>query len=62
MKIHTKADYRAIRKARYPDVGEQLDAIVALTDYLRANGHQLPEKTRLWLDACLEIKKRIRKT
>ena len=61
MKIHTKTDYREVRKARYPDVGDQLDAIVALADDLRANGYQLPEKTRIWLDACLETKKRIRK-
>lgn len=61
MKIHTKVDYRAVRKARYPELGDQLDAIVALADYLRANGHQLPQKTLLWLDACLEIKQRIRK-
>ena len=61
MKIHTKADYRMVRKARYPDVGDQLDAIVALADYLRANGHQLPGKTQLWLDSCLDIKKRVQK-
>lgn len=60
MKIHTKSDYRAARRANYPELGDQLDALVALTESLRTAGHPLPEKTAQWLDACLDTKRRIR--
>jgi hypothetical protein len=61
MKIHTKGDYRAARRARYPELGEQLDAILALAEHLRASGQTLPEKTLRWLEACQDVKARIRK-
>ena len=60
MKIHTKSDYRAVRRANYPELGDQLDALVALAESLRTAGYPLPEKTLRWLNACLDIKTRIR--
>jgi hypothetical protein len=61
MKIHTNVDYRAARKDLYPDLGDQLDALLALVIQLRDDGVSLPEKTSLWVKACLDVKNLIRK-
>lgn len=61
MKIHTKRDYRELRRVQYPALGDQLDAVLALAEHLRDSGHALPEKTLRWLDACLDVKRRLQK-
>lgn len=61
MKIHHKTDYRQARKSAYPDIGDQLDAVLALASHLRQNGYALPEQTLRWIDACLDVKKRFQK-
>lgn len=57
MKIHHKGDYAARRRAEYPEIGEQLDAVYKLASQLRARGEQMPPEVDLWIDAVDEVKK-----
>lgn len=61
MKIRHVDDYRKRRKAEYPPVGEQLDAIMKLAAELREQGIRLPEETEQWIDRCMEVKSKYRK-
>ncbi|WNL45969.1 hypothetical protein RKE25_21585 [Dyella sp. BiH032] len=58
MKIHHKSDYRALRRAHYPDAGDQLDAVLALAESLQQSGYVLPEKVRQWMESCQDVKRR----
>lgn len=50
-------DYRAARRARYPDIGDQLDAVRALAEHLRRTGPPLPAEVVAWLDTLDAIKR-----
>lgn len=61
MKIRHVDDYRKRRKAEYPAVGEQLDAIMKMAAELREQGIRLPEETEQWIARCMEVKSKYRK-
>ena len=62
MQIHHKSDYRPLRRERYPQLGDQLDAILALARALKEQGVAIPEQTQRWMDACAEVKRRYPKS
>lgn len=45
-----------MRAAAYPEIGDQLDAMVKLGLALRAQGIDLPEDVTAWLDKCEAVK------
>ncbi len=45
------------RRAAYPDVGDQLDAVFKLALALREAGIPLPPETLAWLDTVAAIKR-----
>jgi hypothetical protein len=53
------ADADLIRAGQYPRIGDQLDAIMKLAAHLRSQGIELPAEVDSWVDACLEVKRRI---
>lgn len=61
MKIRHVDDYRKRRKAEYPAVGEQLDAIMKLAAAIKEQGVALPEETQQWIARCQEVKAKYRK-
>lgn len=61
MKIQHKEDYRARRKAAYPPIGNQLDAVMKLAQALRDAGTPLPPETAQWLAECEGVKARFNK-
>lgn len=56
MKLRHDIDVAAKRKDEYPPIGDQLDAMVALAEALRAQGFEVPAKTQAWIDACNQVK------
>lgn len=54
---HHRVDYRAARRVRYPAIGDQLDAVRALAEYLRGTGAALPAEVVAWLDSLDAIKR-----
>lgn len=62
MKIHHKSDYRALRRTQYPDIGDQLDALLALAESFRQGGHAIPEKSLRWIESCQAVKRRYPKS
>lgn len=56
MIINHSRDYREVRKAEYPDIGDQLDAVFKLAQYLQDLGHPLPPETRHWIEQCQQVK------
>lgn len=61
MKIRHSEDYRKRRRAEYPPVGEQMDAIMKMAAALREQGIALPEETQQWIDHCQSVKMKYRK-
>uniref|UniRef100_A0AB39AI73 Uncharacterized protein n=1 Tax=Pseudomonas phage vB_PaeS_HTN2 TaxID=3236647 RepID=A0AB39AI73_9VIRU len=61
MKLQHKVDYQRLRREQYPDVGEQLDAMVELAKCLQEQGVQLPPKVQAWIQACDDVKCSIKK-
>lgn len=54
-------DATAARRKSYPDIGDQLDAIMKGFAHLRENGVALPPDVEAWIGQCQEIKKRFPK-
>lgn len=48
----------AARRAAYPPMGDQLDAIARSLTALADAGADLPAETRLWINACAAVKAR----
>lgn len=48
---HTR-DYREARKAEYPDIGDQLDALVAYFSALPS----VPTELQAWVSQCQAVK------
>ncbi len=64
MKIHRKAsaeDIGRARRAAYPDIGDQIDAIYKGLAALRAQGNDLPADTIAWIDKVAAVKTRFPK-
>lgn len=58
MIIRHDADYRELRRQAYPNMGEQLDAVFKLAQYLQGKGHDLPAEVQQWIANCKEVKER----
>lgn len=56
MIINHSRDYREARKDAYPDIGDQLDAVFKLAQYLQDVGHALPPDVRHWITQCAQVK------
>lgn len=61
MKILIPGDYARARQQAYPDIGEQLDAVMKMAAALRAQGVELPPETVQWIDRCQRVKSGIPK-
>lgn len=58
MKVKVSVDVIEARARSYPDVGEQLDAIMKLASHLDSVGLDLPASVREWIAKCQEIKRK----
>lgn len=56
MKIKHKEDYRPLRQGRYPEIGDQLDAIYKGFVSIQKQGIQLPQETLDWMAKIKEVK------
>lgn len=61
MKIKHKEDYRPLRQGRYPNIGDQLDAIYKGFDSIQKQGIALPQETLDWMSEIKEIKDTFKK-
>ena len=61
MKIKHKEDYRPLRASRYPNIGNQLDAIYKGFEALRLQGFDLPQETLDWMSEIRLIKSTFKK-
>lgn len=61
MKLTASKDYKEERRKAYMDIGEQLDAILAVATLLKENGLALPEKAEIWIKHCNDVKSSISK-
>jgi hypothetical protein len=58
--LKVKTTYKDLRKAEYPDIGEQLDALMKGLDAI-ANSESLPTATTDWIASCKAVKTRYAK-
>lgn len=58
MKIEHKIDVGGLRRAEYPDVGEQLDAVFKMAKSLRDQGIRIPDETIAWIASCEAVKQK----
>jgi hypothetical protein len=58
MKIHHAPDALKMRAASYPDIGDQLDAVMKGFQSFVEAGFVLPDDTKAWIESCQEVKKR----
>lgn len=58
MKIEHSRDYAAARRADYPAVGEQLDAVFKLASFLAETGALLPAEVHTWVQQIQAVKDR----
>jgi hypothetical protein len=61
LKILHKEDYRLLRARKYPNIGDQLDAVLKLTLSLKEQGFTLPVETQDWLNQCILVKSTYKK-
>lgn len=61
-KLKIKGDTPALRRAEYPPLTDQIDAIMKMGAALREAGFRMPAETSQWLDDCLAVKRRIPKS
>lgn len=48
--------YGPLRRVKYPDVGDQLDAIMKMAQALHDQGISLPPEVMEWVDECQQVK------
>ncbi|ULH08587.1 hypothetical protein [Alcaligenes faecalis] len=58
MKIHHQSDYHQKRRAEYPDIGDQLDAVYKLARHLQEQGQRLPPEVEDWVAQCRTVKEK----
>lgn len=56
MKIKFRRDYRELRRAAYPSIGDQLDAVIKLAQHLQGAGMTLPDEVSAWVESCQRVK------
>lgn len=61
MKIKHKENPIPLRKASYPDIGDQLDAIYKGFEALHLQGFELPKETLVWMAEIKEVKNTFKK-
>ena len=61
MKIIHKEDYRPLRRQKYPDIGDQLDAIYRGFASIQKQGIRLPQETLDWMSEIKEVKDTFKK-
>lgn len=61
MKIRHSEPHGPRRKAAYPDIGDQLDAVFKMAKALAELGIQLPDETMQWIHDCERIKRAYKK-
>lgn len=62
MIIQHSEDYQKLRAKEYPKVGDQIDAILKLAIALKDQGINLPLSTLLWIDDCVAVKDKYKKS
>ena len=62
MKIKHKEDCRPLRQGRYPNIGDQLDAIYKGFESIQKQGIELPKETLDWLAEIKEVKDTFKKS
>ncbi len=60
-KIRHDPDPRPLRAAAYPSIGDQLDAVMQLADFLLHDGNELPPKVVEWINNCKAVKAKVPK-
>ena len=58
MKIEHTRSYTAARRAEYPPVGDQLDAVFKLATFLAETGTLLPAEVHTWVQQIQAVKDR----
>lgn len=59
MKIDARPDVGKKRRPEYPEVGDQLDAIRELAEFVATlPGVELPPKVQAWIEACNAVKRK----
>lgn len=58
LRISIHRSYQEKRKADYPDIGDQLDAVFKLAEFLQESGYVLPAEVQHWISACRAVKNR----
>lgn len=61
MKIQHDEDYRKLRRAAYPPVGEQLDAVYKLARAMRDSDVALPSEVEAWMAQLARVKETFKK-
>lgn len=56
MEIKHRCCHKLQRADAYPDIGEQLDAVMKGFAHLIEQGIPLPEQTQQWVKQCLAVK------
>lgn len=58
MKIHHKEPHGPLRQKEYPPIGDQLDAIYKMAEFLNREGIPLPPETADWISKCKAVKEK----
>lgn len=58
MKVKVRVAYADARARAYPQVGEQLDAIMKFAAHLDSRNLDLPASVRDWVAKCQEVKRK----
>lgn len=58
LKIQHHEPYGPLRRAAYPAIQDQLDAIMKMAQALHDQGISLPPETMQWVDQCQRVKAR----
>lgn len=54
--IKFRRPHKEARRAAYPDIGDQLDAIMKMAESLSLKGAKLPQETMDWIERCKAVK------
>jgi len=61
LKIKHREDYAQKRREAYPDLADQMDAMVKMAEALQRQGLAIPPETQSVIDRCRAVKKRFPK-
>lgn len=60
-RLRYKCSHGELRQKHYPDIGDQLDAIMKLAQSLESLGIPLPAETTAWIRQCEAVKEKFKK-